>query len=101
MAQPIDPSEVRRIARLARLELSEDEVQRFAGQLGDVLSHFAALQQIDTTDVEPLAHPLPLGNVVREDVPQPSLDAEAALRNAPAREGDHFRVPTVVDHGAA
>lgn len=101
MADPIPETEVRRIARLARLALDDDEVRRMAAQLGDILAYFGQLSSVKTDGVEPMAHPLPLRNIIREDVPADSLSAEQALANAPQRIGDHFRTPTVVDHGGA
>ena len=98
---PVDADQVRRIARLARLELTDAEIEQFRPQLAAILAYFDQLQQIDTTGVEPLSHPLPISNVVREDIPQPSLPTETALQNAAQREGDFFRVPTVIDHGSA
>jgi aspartyl-tRNA(Asn)/glutamyl-tRNA(Gln) amidotransferase subunit C len=100
VAHSIDEAQVRRIAHLARLRLTDDEVRLFGVQLASILDYFDQLQRIDTHGVQPLAHPLPLTNVVREDVAVPGLDPEAALRAAPQREGDYFRVPTVIDRGA-
>jgi aspartyl-tRNA(Asn)/glutamyl-tRNA(Gln) amidotransferase subunit C len=89
--------EVRKVARLARLELSEDDLARMQPQLSAILDYVAQLQQIDTEGVEPLAHPLPVQNVFREDEPRPSLPVDAALTNAPVRLGDYFGVPAVFD----
>jgi aspartyl-tRNA(Asn)/glutamyl-tRNA(Gln) amidotransferase subunit C len=89
--------EVRKVARLARLELSEDDLARMQPQLSAILDYVAQLQQIDTDGVEPLAHPLPVQNVFRDDEPAPSLPVEAALANAPVRLGDYFGVPAVFD----
>ena len=96
----IDETQVRHIAKLARLHLSDAEVRLFAHQLGDILDYVRQLQTVDTTGVEPLAHALPLTNVLRPDAPHRTFDTATALRNAPAREGPFFRVPPVLDTGA-
>jgi len=89
--------QVLHIARLARVGVEDDEVDRFAHQLSDILDYFGRLNAVDTTDVPPTAHTLPLHNVWREDEPEPCLDAEAVLANAPKREGDLFRVKAILD----
>lgn len=85
------------VAALARLGLTEEEVERFTGQLSNILEAVAALQQVDTSAVPPTASILPLQDVLREDAPAPGLDAAEALANAPDREGDHFRVQAVFE----
>lgn len=100
MAGAISEAQVRHIAKLARLELSDDEVRLFAGQLGEILDYVRQLETAPTEGVEPLAHPVPVSNVLREDTPGPTLDNEQALTNAPQREGPFFRVPKVLDQGA-
>lgn len=87
--------EVRKVARLARLELSEPDLARMRQQLSAILDYVEQLNQLDTTNVEPLAHPLPVRNVFRPDESAPSLPVDEALRNAPARKGDYFAVPAV------
>jgi aspartyl-tRNA(Asn)/glutamyl-tRNA(Gln) amidotransferase subunit C len=99
MAAEIDETQVRHIARLARLNLTPREVVLFAGQLAEILDYFDQLQTVDTEGVEPMAHALPLKNVMRDDLPRPGLDVEAALANAPQREGPFFKVPPVLDQG--
>jgi aspartyl-tRNA(Asn)/glutamyl-tRNA(Gln) amidotransferase subunit C len=89
--------EVRKVARLARLELAEADLPRMAEQLNRILGYVDQLQQVDTDGVEPLAHPLPVRNVFRDDEPAPSLPLDEALKNAPARVGDYFGVPAVFD----
>ena len=101
MAQPIDETTVRRIAQLSRLNLTEDEVRLFAVQLGDILGYIEQLKAVNTDGVEPLAHPLPVLNVLRDDVPTPFAEVDAALANAPQREGRFFKVPQVLDQGGA
>jgi aspartyl-tRNA(Asn)/glutamyl-tRNA(Gln) amidotransferase subunit C len=89
----ITREEVVHVARLARLELTEDELERFAGQLNAILEAVGKVSELDLSDVEPTLHPLELSNVWAEDEPRPSLSVEEALANAPDRENDGFRVP--------
>lgn len=89
--------EVHHVARLARLELTADEERAYAGQLSSVLTYVHQLAALDTTDVPPTAHARPVCNVLREDETRPGCGAEAALSRAPARQGDFFRVPKVLD----
>ena len=94
---PLTPADVRWVAHLARLELSDAELETMARHLSTILDYVDQLQQINTDHVEPLAHPLMIHNVFREDEPAPSLPVEAALANAPKREGDFYSVPAVLD----
>jgi aspartyl-tRNA(Asn)/glutamyl-tRNA(Gln) amidotransferase subunit C len=89
----ISRDEVLHVARLARLELSEPELERFAEQLNAILEAVGKVGELDLSGVEPTAHPLELANVWAEDEPRPSLTVEEALANAPDREDDAFRVP--------
>ncbi len=89
--------EIRWIAHLARLELSDAELETMAPQLSAILDYVAQLRQVDTDGVEPLAHALPVQNVFRDDEPAPSLPAAEALANAPDRRGDFYGVPAVLD----
>ena len=84
------------VARLARLALSEEEIDLFTGQLADVLRHADQVSSLDTAGVPPTAHPVPLVNVLRADVPRPSLDRAEVLAQAPAAEDDRFRVPRIL-----
>ena len=93
----LTPADVLHIARLARIELSEDDVSRFAAQLSGILDHFAALSAVDTEGVEPTAHPLPLANVMRDDEVAPSLRREEVLANAPDQEEGYLRVRAVLE----
>ncbi|MBC8123750.1 MAG: Asp-tRNA(Asn)/Glu-tRNA(Gln) amidotransferase subunit GatC [Gemmatimonadaceae bacterium] len=93
----IDRDQVRKVAFLARLELDEQEQERFTEQLGAILDHIAQLQQLDTEGVEPTARAIEMSNVVREDTLKPWQNREAILANAPARESDFFRVPRIMD----
>ena len=89
--------EVLHIARLARLGLSAEEVNRFQGQLSQILDQFQALQALNTDDVPPTAYTLDLQNIVRADEPWPSLPVDVALANAPQREGNFVRVRRVLE----
>lgn len=89
--------EVLHIARLARLGLTEAELERFREQLSNILENFEILRQVDTTDVLPTAQSIALHNVMREDEVTPSLPPSDILANAPRREGDCFRVRAVLE----
>ena len=89
--------EVRHIARLARVALSDDEVERFRAELSSILQHCQALSSIDTADVPPTAQSFNLVNVERADEPGPSEPTEHVLANAPRREAGYFRVRAVLD----
>ena len=84
------------MARLARLDLSEQELDRFTEQLGAVLDHAADVAALDTSDVPPTSHPLPLLNVLRDDEPRPGLDRDEVLAQAPSAEDGRFRVPRIL-----
>ena len=96
MTPRISAAEVAHVARLARLQLTDDELERFTGQLGAVLEHARDVEALDTTGVPPTAHPLPLVNVLREDVLVPCLDRDEVLAEAPDVEDDRFRVPRIL-----
>jgi len=89
--------EVLHIARLARLGLTEAELEKFREQLSNILENFEILRQVDTTDVPPTAQSIALHNVMREDEVTPSLPPSDILANAPRREGDCFRVRAVLE----
>ncbi|OJV88642.1 MAG: asparaginyl/glutamyl-tRNA amidotransferase subunit C [Bacteroidia bacterium 44-10] len=93
----LSTEEVAKVAVLARLRLSPDELQTFTGQLNAIVDYVAQLQEPDTTGVEPLAHGVEVRNVFRDDVRGPSLPREAALANAPKRNAEGFLVPAVLD----
>ena len=88
----IDRAHVQHVAGLARIALTDDELDRFTGQLQVILAAIEELNDVDTSDVPASASVLPLENVMREDVPRPSLPVEVVLAQAPDREGDLFRV---------
>ena len=94
---PLTPEEVRHIARLARVGLSEDDLALFQDQLSQILDYFQRLQEVDTENVPPTAHTLAMHNVMRDDEPRPSFDKEEVLANAPQREEDLFRVRAVLE----
>lgn len=100
MAEKIDKEQVRKVAMLSRLELSEAEIDEFTGQLRAILDYVAKMNELDTTDVEPLAHCLPVHNVLREDRPKESLGTEETLANAPQTDEQFFKVPKILDDGA-
>jgi len=85
------------VARLARLDLTNEERERLREQLGAILEHAATVGEVATADVEPTAYAIPRSNVLRSDEPRPSLPVEDVLANAPDREDDRFRVPRIVE----
>jgi aspartyl-tRNA(Asn)/glutamyl-tRNA(Gln) amidotransferase subunit C len=85
--------EVLHVAKLARLELTDDEVDRLTGQLSAILEAVSKVSELDLSDVPPTSHPLELVNRWDEDEPRPSLSLDEVFANAPAREGDLFKVP--------
>jgi aspartyl-tRNA(Asn)/glutamyl-tRNA(Gln) amidotransferase subunit C len=89
--------EIEHVALLARLDLTEEEIERFTGQLNSIFEHFNQLNELDTTGIEPTSHAIPLGNVLREDSVKPSLSPEEVLANAPETGDTCFRVPRVVE----
>ncbi|MCX7426267.1 MAG: Asp-tRNA(Asn)/Glu-tRNA(Gln) amidotransferase subunit GatC [Planctomycetia bacterium] len=88
--------EVEKVSLLARLQLSEDELDTMTAQLGDVLDYVELLGELKTDDVEPMAHALDVSDVFREDRARPSLDRARALANAPNLDGECYRVPAVL-----
>lgn len=96
----ISRDDVAHVARLARLELSDEELDTFTGQLAAVLGHAADVEALDVHDVPPTAHPYPLVNVVRPDEPRPCLDRDEVLAQAPDVEDGRFKVPPVLGESA-
>ena len=92
----ISKEEVLHVANLARLNIDESSIGSFAAQIGKVLEYIDILNGVDTTDVEPTSHAIPLSNVFREDLIGPHFDREAALSNAPEAEDGFFLVPKVI-----
>jgi aspartyl-tRNA(Asn)/glutamyl-tRNA(Gln) amidotransferase subunit C len=89
----ITKEEVLHVARLARLELTDDEVGRLQEQLSDILEAVSKVSELDLSDVPPTAHPLEIANAWAEDVPRPCLPLDEVFANAPDRDDDYFRVP--------
>jgi len=96
----VDQQTVRHIAKLARIRLEPDEVERFAQQLGHILEYMHVLNEVDTSQVPPLCRPLAVYDALRDDEPAPSLPVAQVLANAPDTERSLFRVPRVLDSGA-
>ena len=95
-SERISAAVVVKVSRLARLDVTPDEVQRITTQMAGMLEHFADIDALDLSDVEPMTQPYPLSNVFREDVVVTGLDREEVLANAPAAEDGRFRVPPIV-----
>ena len=93
----LNRKDVEHVALLSRLELSDQELDKYTEQLDAILEYIDVLNQVDTSGVEPMAHVLELRNVMRPDVVQPSLPQEAALQNAPEPENGFFKVPKIVE----
>ena len=96
MAERISADEVAHVAALARLRLTDDELERFTHQLAAVLDHAADVEALEIDDVPPTAHPYPLRNVLRDDEPEPALDRDEVLAQAPSVEGGRFQVPPIL-----
>lgn len=92
----LSKADVENIAKLARLKVTEEEKEKFVGQVNQILKYVEKLNEIDTDDIEPLSHTLDIKNVFREDRAKASLSQEKALENAPAKTDKFFRVPKVV-----
>ncbi|EAX48986.1 glutamyl-tRNA(Gln) amidotransferase, C subunit [Thermosinus carboxydivorans Nor1] len=93
----ISRKDVEQVALLSRLEISDQEAERFTQQLNAILEYMDVLNKVDTEGIEPTAHVLPLKNVLREDRVQPSLDRRLALSNAPEEEEGYFKVPKILE----
>ena len=93
----ITQADVEHVARLARLELSGEEVETFTGQMDAILSYVEQLNALDTTSVTPTSHAVPMENAFRDDVTRPSIGVDNALANAPDRIDGFFRVPKVIE----
>jgi len=92
----ISRADVEHVARLARLALTAEETERLTGELGVILDHAAMVSALDTAGVPPTSHPLPLVNVLRDDIPRPGLERGEVLAAAPAVEGGRIRVPRIL-----
>ena len=93
----INRDDVAHVARLARLALTDAELERMREQLNAILAHIDALRAVDTTGVEPTSHAVPQFDVMRDDEPRPCFPREDMLANAPDRAGDFFRVPRIIE----
>ncbi len=97
MTEPhLTPEQVRHVAKLARLALPQERLDKLAPQLESILHYIDTLKQVDVAGVEPMAHALPVRNVLREDVPESALSLEQVLRNAPEIDGPFFKVPKIL-----
>ncbi len=96
MPEPLTRADVEHVVRLARLALSEEELERFTGQLAAILEHAARVAALDTAGVAPTAHPIPLSNVLRPDEIRPGLPRDEVLAMAPEAEDGRFRVPRMM-----
>ena len=94
----LSADDVRAIADLARLELSEDDVERYQQQLSDILGYFQKLEELDTSHIDPTSSVLPLTNVMRADKATTALSVDDAVTNAPDSDGEQFRVSAVLDN---
>ena len=89
--------DIEKVAKLARLHLSDDDKKRFESQLDQILTHIEQLNRVDTTGVEPTSHAIPIHNAFREDEIKPSFPREEVLGIAPAEEDGHFKVPRIIE----
>jgi aspartyl-tRNA(Asn)/glutamyl-tRNA(Gln) amidotransferase subunit C len=96
----ISPEQIQKVALLSRLSFTPEEADRFAGQLSAILDYAETLNRLDTSNVEPTSHSLPLTNVLRGDNPAKSLTPEEALANAPESESQCFKVPQIIQESS-
>ncbi len=92
----VTKKDVEKIAELARLKFTDEDLENFTPQMNEILSYMDKLNELDTENVKPLSHPVEQTNVFREDELKPSISTEDALKNAPAKDDHHFRVPKVI-----
>jgi len=100
MGKNIDAAQVRKVAKLARLDLTEDEITEFTPQLSAILDYVGKMNELDTGGTQPLAHCLPISNVFRSDCVKESLGTEKTLANAPQRDEQFFKVPKILDENS-
>ncbi|MDP3142420.1 MAG: Asp-tRNA(Asn)/Glu-tRNA(Gln) amidotransferase subunit GatC [Candidatus Omnitrophota bacterium] len=93
----ITKDDLKYVAHLARLSLSEKEIEHFTVQLEGILKYINKLKQVDVSNVEPTSHVFPQKNIYRQDELKPSLSIKEALKNAPSKEGDFFKVPKIIE----
>lgn len=95
----VTKDDVKKIAALARLKFSDDELDKFTMQFNEILSYVDTLNEINTENIEPLNHPVDNENVLRKDILTPGISREDALKNAPETDGEFFIVPRIINHG--
>lgn len=100
MSEQLSDDQVRQVAKLGRLQLTDQEVHHFAGQLSAVLDYVSKLNELNVEDAEPMAHAADVSNVLRKDQPQPGMPVEKALENAPDASGPFFKVPKILGQGS-
>ncbi len=93
----ISKQEVEHVAKLARLELTEQEKEKLTDQLSNILTYVEKLNELDTKGIEPTSHVLDIRNVMRDDVSRPSLPQDRALANAPEKAAGHYKVPKIIE----
>ncbi len=99
MSETITTNQVKNVAQLSRLKLDEQQIQQMKTTLSDVLDYISQLNELDVSNVEPMAHAHDLTNALRQDIPTPGLPVEIALQNAPEKEGNFFKVPKILGDG--
>ena len=97
MDRKIDKELVIKVAKLSRLELTEEEIEEFSSQLSEIVGYVEKMNELDTEGVEPLAHCLAVSNVFRQDEVRESIGVDKALANAPERDGEYFKVPKILE----
>lgn len=101
MSPKIDKAQAKKVAKLSRLDLTENEIEEFSAQLNAILEYVEKMNELNTDDVQPLAHCLPVSNCFREDIVKESLGTEKTLANAPQTDNEFFKVPKILDDSAA
>jgi len=94
---PLSREEVLQLADIYHIQLSEEEITLMQDQMASILEQFESLSQLDTNDIEPTSHAVPLSTIMREDVPKPSYSQDEVLGNAPDKQGEFFQVRTVLE----
>jgi len=94
----LSPEDVQKVATLARLKLSEEELEQIGHQLGEILDYVAVLDEVDVSEVEPMAHVADVSNAFRADETRPGLPREESLSNAPKTDGKYFLVPQILEN---
>lgn len=97
MSNEISETQVRHVAKLSRLKLTDEQIGMYTRQLGAILEYIKKLNELDTTGVEPMAHVAPLQGVLREDIARPGMGNDKVLQNAPDTDGPFFKVPRVLE----